>query len=101
MSNILSWEDQDAIASPVATDTGPSLAVFNNLLYAAWKGSNGDERIWYSSYDGTSWAPQQPMPDPIRTSTRVWLAAFNAEGVFSSPLLYAAWKGATATSGFG
>jgi hypothetical protein len=85
---------QQPIPSPVATDTGPALAVFNNRLYAAWKGSDGDERIWWSSFDGTSWAPQQAMPDPIRTSTRVWLTAFNAEGVFSSPLLlYAAWKG--------
>ncbi len=88
----LSFEGlQQSINSPVATDVGPSLAVFNNKLYAAWKGSNGDERIWFSSFDGASWslpsgAAQQSMPDPIATSFRPSLATFNNE-------LYAAWKG--------
>jgi hypothetical protein len=35
----LIWEEQQSIGSPVATDTGPSLAVLNDHLYAAWKGS--------------------------------------------------------------
>jgi hypothetical protein len=89
---------QQPIDSPVATDTGPSLAVFSPpnseapLLYAAWKGSGGDERIWYSSFDGTSWAPQQSLPDPIRTSTRPSLTVLPWT-VFSNPVLYAAWKG--------
>ncbi len=91
----LSFEGlQQSINSPVATDVGPSLAVlnvgFSQLLYAAWKGSSGDERIWYSSFDGTNWAPQQSMPDPIATSFRPSLAVLN---VGFSQLLYAAWKG--------
>ena len=64
---------------------GPSLAVYNNRLYAAWKGMLADQSLWFSFFNGTSWAPQQTIP-----------------GVFSSigpsicvlgNFLYAAWKG--------
>jgi len=30
-------------------------------MFAAWKGLNGDERIWYASYSGT-WSDQQEVP---------------------------------------
>lgn len=33
------------------TSTGPSLAVFQNRLYAAWKGAGADERMFWSSFD--------------------------------------------------
>ena len=31
---------------------GPSLAVFNGRLFAAWKGVQGDQRMFFSSFDG-------------------------------------------------
>jgi hypothetical protein len=31
-------------------------------LFAAWKGMLGDERIWYSHYNGATWAAQQIVP---------------------------------------
>jgi hypothetical protein len=37
---------------------GPALAVYNGRLYMAWRGL-GDPGIWFSSFDGTNWAPQQ------------------------------------------
>ncbi len=84
----LSFEGtQLAFDFPVATDVGPSLAASNGQLYAAWKGSNGDERIWWSrTTDGKKWDPQQSMDDPIRTAFRPSLVDFYGQ-------LYAAWKG--------
>jgi hypothetical protein len=29
------------------------------LLYKAWKGIEGDEDIWFTTYDGSNWALQQ------------------------------------------
>ena len=39
------------------TDAGPALAVYNGLLYLAYKGSGSDE-IWYNVFDGTNWMAQ-------------------------------------------
>ena len=98
----LSFEGlQQSFNSPIATDVGPSLAVYNGQLYAAWKGSSGNERLWYSSTaDGANWAPQQSMPDPIATSFRPSLAVLNevpsllpGDGGGSPGQLYAAWMG--------
>jgi hypothetical protein len=67
------------------TSNGPSLAVFNGRLYAAWKGVPGDERMFWSSFDGTNWSTQQPGIGG-GTSNGPSLAVFNGP-------LYAAWKG--------
>ena len=76
----------------IASDNGPSLAVLNGVLFAAWKGGSGDQRIWWSSFDSTTstWVGQEPMPSPIGTSVAPALAAFN-DG--SGEKLFAAWKG--------
>ena len=63
----------------------PALAEFNGTLYMAWKGMERDDTIWYSSFDGTSWAPQQQIAG-VGTSTGVALASFNGK-------LYMCWKG--------
>lgn len=31
---------------------------YDGKLYAAWKGESGDDRIFYSTFDGTNWAEQ-------------------------------------------
>ncbi|WP_133223337.1 hypothetical protein, partial [Paracraurococcus ruber] len=66
--------------------SGPSLAVFQNRLYAAWSGANGDQRMFWSSFDGQNWSPQQ-----------VGIGGGSASGpslaVFQNRL-YAAWSGA-------
>jgi hypothetical protein len=67
------------------TSNGPSLAVFNGRLYAAWKGVDGDSRMFYSSFDGNQWSPEQPGVGG-GTSNGPCLAVFNGR-------LYAAWKG--------
>jgi hypothetical protein len=75
------------------SSVGPSLAFYSmgavggvtGRPYAAWKGVDGDQGIYWSSWDGQNWAPQQKI-DGAGTSVGPSLAAFN-----NSP--YAAWKG--------
>lgn len=47
----------------VATSHSPALASFQSQVYMAWKGEEGDERIFWSSYDGVKWQPQTPIPN--------------------------------------
>lgn len=61
-----------------------ALCNFKGLLYAAWKGEVGDDRLFYSSFDGTNWAPQQTMPG--NSSVGPSLAEYGG-------VIYAAWKG--------
>jgi hypothetical protein len=69
----------------VATSVGPALAAFGNRLYAAWKGMDNDQDIYWSSFDGTSWSAQHKVPG-VGTSVRPALAVFSNH-------LYMAWKG--------
>jgi hypothetical protein len=63
----------------------PALITFNNKLYMVWKGIQRDDRVFYSSFDGNAWAPQQQVPG-IGSSTGVGLAVYDNS-------LYMAWKG--------
>ena len=82
------WAPQAQI--PGESSAGPSLAWFVNaaagseLLYAAWKGSDGDQRLYFSSFDGSNWAPQAQIPGA--SSAGPSLATFHG-------LLYAVWQG--------
>ena len=63
----------------------PALAVFNGTLYMAWKGMELDDRIFWSTFNGTSWAPQKLLAG-VGTSSGPALAVFQGK-------LYMAWKG--------
>jgi hypothetical protein len=63
----------------------PGLTMFNGKLYMAWKGIELDDRIFFTSFDGKNWAPQQQVPG-VGTSSGVSLAVFSNQ-------LYMAWKG--------
>jgi kumamolisin len=63
----------------------PALAVFDNKLFMAWKGIEFDERIFFTTYNGSTWAPQTQVAN-TGTSAGVSLAVFNNQ-------LYMAWKG--------
>ena len=69
----------------------PGLAVFDNRLYMAWKGIEHDQRIWFSSFNGAAWTPQQ-FVSGVATSCGVSLAVFSGR-------LYMAWKGMNADEG--
>jgi hypothetical protein len=82
----LSLEFEPQSISDVGSDIGATLTVFNEKLYAGWKGSAGDTRLWYSSFDGRAWDPQQSMPEAFTTSHGPSLATFHNA-------MYAAFKG--------
>jgi len=63
----------------------PALTAFNNGLFMAWKGIEFDERIFYTQFNGNTWAAQAQVPN-VATSTGVSLAVFQNT-------LYMAWKG--------
>jgi hypothetical protein len=62
-----------------------ALEVYGGKLYMVWKGMERDDRVFYSSFNGTSWTPQQMVPG-IGSSTGVALAVYAGK-------LYMAWKG--------
>lgn len=62
-----------------------ALAEFKNSLYMVWKGMERDDRVFFSSFNGTTWAPQQQVPG-IGSSSGVALAVYGGT-------LYMAWKG--------
>ena len=68
-----------------ALPNGPNLRVFENRLFAAWKGVHDDQGIYWSSFDGHSWAPQRRI-NGVGTSFGPSLALFEGR-------LFAAWKG--------
>ena len=64
------------------------ITAFGNDLVAAWKGIPGDDSLWYSSFDGSSWAPQAQIQG-VGSSVGPSLTVFNGR-------LYAAWRGTDA-----
>ncbi len=67
------------------TSEGPSLAVYNGLLYAVWKGEYADQTMWWSTYNGSAWTPQKQIPG-------VWSSVGPGLAVFGNKL-FMAWKG--------
>ena len=49
------WAPQQSVAG--RTSTSPSLAVYNDKLYMAYKGIS--TKLWFRTFDGNSWAPEQ------------------------------------------
>lgn len=90
--NAQTWIPQENARNVVGTDAGPSLAVFGNLIYAAWKGptsANGvnDQQMHWYTFDGradSDWVPLRPTPVG-ETSFGPSLAVFGSR-------LFAAWK---------
>lgn len=83
------WAKSCSVPTPAATSARPSLAVWNDglgqKLFMAWKGSNGDERIWHSTFDGSVWTAPETIPN-----------AASSDGpalVLFQGAIYAAWRG--------
>jgi hypothetical protein len=71
MTQTLVWAPQQNISGFVSTN-GPSLAVFGNQLFAACKGfrlpkGNDDQGIYWSTFDGTGWAPRMNISGHVST----------------------------------
>jgi len=81
--NIPGWSYQQPVPNVGTTDS-PALAVFQNRVFLAWKGSS-DQHIWWNSFDGSNWAGQQQVPNAGTTDNPA-LAVFKDK-------LYLVWKG--------
>ena len=82
--NLMEWAPQNKVPN-VGTSYGPSLAVFNDSLYMAWKGAGNDNGIWWAN-GGPSFGGQSKVPG-VGTDVGPALAEYDG-------LLYMAWKGA-------
>jgi len=88
----------------ICTSHSPAVAVYNNLLGMAWKGIVGDDRIFYSVYDGTKWVPQIPIPG-VSTScgpslapyAKFWMHTKSFDPIVRD--LYGVWKGSKDNKG--
>jgi photosystem II stability/assembly factor-like uncharacterized protein len=62
------WSPQQSIDSSLLGLTiSPALAKFDGKLYMAWVGPEHDPRIYWGTFDGTRWSPQQ-IVDSFQTS---------------------------------
>jgi len=62
-----------------------AIEAYNGRLYMVWKGEERDDRVFFSSFNGTTWTPQQQIAG-IGSSTGVALAVYAGK-------LYMTWKG--------
>jgi len=90
------WTEQ-VTTLPGNSSVGPALAATDLTLYdatqstlfAAWKGQNSDNRLFFAGFDGTKWhAQQQILPGQTGSETDGEPALAVLDGT-----LYAAWKG--------
>jgi len=77
----------------VGTTVGPSLAVYKNKLYAAWKGIKGDDGIYWSAFDGTAWSAFGPAQAKVPNVGTNWAPSIAAIESNQEDKLYAAWAG--------
>ena len=57
----------------------------DKALYMAWRGTDDDSSLWWTTFDGVGWAPQQKIPGTASRS-RPALALFN-------DTVFATWRG--------
>jgi hypothetical protein len=58
------WSDQHSLDDR-GSRAGPSLAVFRDQLFMAWRGIEGDEHLFWSTFDGQGWSDQHRLGDRI------------------------------------
>jgi len=69
----------------VPGSVGPAIVTFDNQLFAAWKGEFGDPGLYYSTFNGSTWAPQKLIAG-TGTSEGPSLTVYGRQ-------LFATWKG--------
>lgn len=74
-----------ATVAPTPTPDPVAKKVPSHVLFAVWKGMGSDQRLFWSSFDGSSWVGQQQVPG-VSSSAGPALAVLGKQ-------LYAAWKG--------
>lgn len=70
IQSLYGWQPQISL-NDRSSDNGPSLAYggamsfipsLSGALYMAWRGSRGDNGVYWSSFQGTNWSPQERIP---------------------------------------
>ncbi|MFD7770924.1 matrixin family metalloprotease [Streptomyces sp. NPDC059787] len=84
------WSPQSPIPGPFSSTHSPALtsyAVGDGVsgLIMTWRGSEGDDSLYWAKNDGTEWTTPQPIPD-VGSSHRPATASFGAS-------IHMAWKG--------
>ena len=54
---------------------GPGLAVFDNKVFMAHRGKGNNEKIWYTTYNGSTWTGDTEKFD-VYTGARPALASY-------------------------
>ncbi|HEY2704344.1 MAG TPA: hypothetical protein VGL20_11690 [Candidatus Dormibacteraeota bacterium] len=85
ISNAAAGGEVDLCYTSAGLGVPPGVAAVNGTVYMAWKGIQQDDGIWWSTFDGASWAAQQNVGG-VATSGGPSLALFGGT-------LYAVWKG--------
>jgi len=83
----LNWSDQRQLTDR-GSECGPSMAVFRDQLFMAWRGVPGDQDLYWATYDENDprkWTDQHPLSDRASFGVPA-LAAFQDK-------LFMAWRG--------
>src|SRR5271156_6103417 len=71
--------------SPPAVSVLPAKDGKGETLVLAWRGKDGDESLWYSTFDGSHWSEHHPIPGGV--------SAFGPALTSFHDHVYAAWRG--------
>ncbi|MCL2165308.1 MAG: hypothetical protein FWH55_13205, partial [Oscillospiraceae bacterium] len=79
------WIPRELTPATYNTSHGPALAAYGNRLYMVYKGSNTDQRIWRTSFDGNNW-----LSSPTSFGSKFSASCGPALAVYDGKL-YMAW----------
>ena len=71
--------------SPPAVSVLPAKDGKGETLVLTWRGKDGDESLWYSTFDGSNWSEHHPIPGAS--------SAFGPALTSFHDHIYAAWRG--------
>ncbi|WP_455356939.1 hypothetical protein [Streptomyces sp. SYSU K217416] len=64
-----SWSEDKKIGSGFSSTSSPSLIVFKSKLYLVFEGGQGNQQVYYASYDGKSWTSPRAIGSHRTTSS--------------------------------
>jgi hypothetical protein len=90
-ADLLPWTPQ-LLGTGGGSSHGPALCAYRDRLFAAWKGAGSDERMFWSSFDGSRRSEQQVgIGGGSNVGTSLAVYAVGLPG--TDDRLFAAWRG--------
>ncbi|WNG60366.1 hypothetical protein F0U59_40895 [Archangium gephyra] len=71
------WSDEQKLQQ-VFSESGPSLAVFQEKLFCVARGAGNDQALWWMTFDG-GWSPYQKISDHVLSAAAPALAVFQGK----------------------